>query len=449
MTKRLVIAMTVLGAVISLALAIPLGVVISNDRIASFVDGLEIETLGTASLMSSEPYIDWQATADAAAERTGARVVVVDSELNLVADSDDSGLDRSFDRPEVAAALSGDLTSDVRFSETLNTDLRYVAAPIVQNFQVVAAVRLSLSETDAYADVRTAVMWLIVFVASVVIGAAFLAVLLAQTLAAPVLALTEVVKKLPTDLTARANEKAGPKEIRNAATALNQTAARLDGIVERTQRVAADASHHLRTPLTGVRLRLEAISDLAQDEAVHDDAEAAIAEVDRLAHRIDQILTLTRADSGTTTLQMENLGAIVTERCLAAGVIAEEKGIEIVTTVQDCSVHVPAGTCGRIIDELLGNAMAYAQHEIRVSVVTDGQWAVMSVSDDGPGLADPTDVDKLFGRFYRSKNAIAGGSGLGLALVRESARLAGGDAKAQMLAQGGLSISVNLPLDSN
>jgi len=71
------------------------------------------------------------------------------------------------------------------------------------------------------------------------------------------------------------------------------------------------------------------------------------------------------------------------------------------------------------------------------------------VSDDGPGLADPADVDKLFGRFYRSKNAIAGGSGLGLALVRESARLAGGDAKAQMLAQGGLSISVNLPLDSN
>jgi len=449
MTKRLVIAMSVLGAVISLALAIPLGVVISNDRIASFVDGLEIETLGTASLMSSEPYIDWQATADAAADRTGARVVVVDSELNLVADSDDSGLDRSFNRPEVAAALSGDLTSDVRFSETLNTDLRYVAAPIVQNFQVVAAVRLSLSESDAYADVRTAVMWLIVFVASVVIGAAFLAVLLAQTLAAPVLALTEVVKKLPTDLTVRANEKAGPKEIRNAATALNQTAARLDGIVERTQRVAADASHHLRTPLTGVRLRLEAISDLSQDEAVHDDAEAAIAEVDRLAHRIDQILTLTRADSGSTTMQVENLAAIVTERCLAAGPIAEEKSIEIVTTVHDCSVHVPAGTCGRIIDELLGNAMAYAAQEIHVSVAVDGQWATVSVKDDGPGLADPADVDKLFGRFYRSKNAVAGGSGLGLALVRESARLAGGDAQAQVLTQGGLSISVNLPLEQD
>ena len=79
MTKRLVIAMTLLGAVISLALAVPLGIVISDDQIENFVDGLEIETLGTASLMSSEPYIDWQSTADATAERTGARVVVVDS----------------------------------------------------------------------------------------------------------------------------------------------------------------------------------------------------------------------------------------------------------------------------------------------------------------------------------------------------------------------------------
>lgn len=446
MTKRLVISMVTLVALVALALAIPFALTIRADQRAQFVGGLERDALATATIMASQPFVDWQATADATAERTGARVVVVDRERTLVADSDESGVDRTFDRPEISSALDGYLASDVRNSSTLGTDLRYVAAPIIQNYSVVAAVRLSLSEDQVDSVVFTATLWLIAFFASVATVAAIVAWLLARSIARPVDQLTKVVESLPTDLSIRADETSGTKEVRSASVALNTTADRLEGLISRTQRVAADASHHLRSPLTGVRLRLEAISDLSTDPEIVNNAESAISEVDRLAHRIDQILLLTRADSGTVEIQREELDAIVVDRAEAASVIAQEHGVDIVVTTQPCSVAVPTGTCARIIDELLGNAMAYAVSKIYVSVKPVDGFAELVVSDDGPGLPEDTDPESIFNRFFRAKNSVPGGSGLGLALVRESARLASGNARAEASNSGGLQISVRLPL---
>jgi signal transduction histidine kinase len=448
-TRRLVIAMTTLVAVIALALAIPLGIAISNYERESFLGSLEFETLTTASVMSSQPYIDWQASADATADRTGARVVVVNSDLTLVADSDASGVDRAFDRPEIEAALAGELASDVRPSVTLGDDLRFVAAPIVQNFKVVAVVRLSLSESAVNSAVLTAELWLIAFVASVIFAAGLIAWFLSRSLARPVDSLTGVIELMPQDLSIRADEKHGTKEIRHAATAVNATAARLEGLLSRTQRVAADASHHLRSPLTGVRLRLEAISDLSKDPEITSNADAAIDEVDRLAHRIDQILLLTRSDSGMLNLRQESLSGIASDRIAAATVIAQEKGIVIRAELEDCTVTVSTGTCSRIIDELLGNALKYAESEVVVHLQRAGDFCELTVSDDGSGLPEGEDFAQIFERFYRASNSHPGGSGLGLALVQESARMAGGDAWAQEVSEGtGLRILVRLPVAS-
>jgi signal transduction histidine kinase len=446
MTKRLVFVMVALVAAVSLALAIPLAFIITDDRIENFVAKLEIDTLSTASMMSSQPFIDWQATADSVADRSGARVVVVNDVLNLVADSDSSHLDRAFDRSEIEQALTGQLASNERYSETLSMDLRYVAAPIVQNYQIVAAVRLSLSESAAYADARRSQYWLALFVASVISSAAFLAWILSRSIARPVVLLTRVVEALPTNLAARADDTTGPAEIKRAASALNKTAARLEGILTRTQRVAADASHHLRTPLTGIRLRLEAISDVSERVDVRADADAAITEVDRLGHRIGQILALTQADSGAASLIEESFGEVIAERVEAAQVMATDQGVTITTDLADCTVLVPAGTSERIIDELLGNAFKYARGSIAITVACLNDQVRLYVRDDGPGIPGVVDVDLLFERFFRGDAAVPGGSGLGLALVRESARACGGDA--QVISHtdpSGFEVIVSLP----
>ena len=154
MTRRLVLAMSIMAAVVAIALAVPMALLVARDQRNAFIADLEVRTLAAASILASEPQDQWAATVEQVASTSGARVVVVNSGLELVADSDNSGLDRTFDRPEIQQALAGSLTSDVRTSESLGTDLRYVAAPVVINQGVADAVRLSLPEDVVQAAVR-------------------------------------------------------------------------------------------------------------------------------------------------------------------------------------------------------------------------------------------------------------------------------------------------------
>ena len=97
-----------------------------------------------------------------------------------------------------------------------------------------------------------------------------------------------------------------------------------------------------------------------------------------------------------------------------------------------CSV----GTFARVLDELLSNAFAYARSRVRVSLTRGSESVTLTVEDDGPGIADE-ERDLVFDRFARGSGSVPGGSGLGLALVREAARGAGGDAVARGDGSGG------------
>ncbi len=445
MTRRLVVAMTGLVALVAIALAVPMAFVVADSVRTAFVSDLKVETLATATTMAAQPDIDWQSTAESTADRTGARVVVVDGQLNLVADSDNSGLDREFDRPEITKALGGALTADVRPSTTVGEDLRYVAAPIVQQYDVVAAVRLSMPESNVTSKVRATAGWLVVFVISVAIAAALIAWLLARSIARPLDDLAAVASELPEDLSLRAREDAGPREVRSVARALNSTAERLGGILQRTSRVAADASHHLRTPLTGVRLRLEAIEDLSLDDTVRAEAAAATREVDRLNHRIDQVLALAQSDAGDVAVIKEGITALARERVDAAAVAFRERSVELEATIEPSLVAMlPVGLLARTIDELLGNALAYARTHVVLELTRTGAAIVLRVDDDGPGVP-VAEQAMVFERFRRGAGAVPGGSGLGLALVRESVESAGGTARATTSPLGGLQVEVTIP----
>ncbi len=437
--------MTLLVTLVALALAIPMAIVVGNDERNGFVTQLEVDTLTTAATMSSQPFIDWQATADEVAQRTGARVVAVSPDRSLEADSGDTELDREFDRPEIDEALAGALTSDVRTSVTLGEELRFVAAPIIQSFQVVGAVRLSLPESIVDDEVQETQRWLIIFVVAVTVAAGLVAWVLARSIAAPLRDLAQVAEELPEDLGRRARTQDGPPEVRAVASALNSTAERLSGILRRTQRVAADASHHLRTPLTGVRLRLEAIEDITDQPDVAREARAATAEVDRLTHRIEQVLELARSDASAVPVVVQDVSAILAERIDAAAVMADERGIVLVGDVTPgVMVDAPRGSMARVVDELIGNALAYARSAIDVRLGIGENSAVLSVADDGPGIPE-SEREAVLERFHRGAGSVPGGSGLGLALVKETVVALGGSVRAEQSPRGGAQIVLELP----
>lgn len=445
MTRRLVFAMTALVALVALGLAVPMAVIVDNDQRAALVSDLEVEAMTTASILASQPEREWQGTTEAVAQRTGARVVVVDTQGQLVADSDQTALDRSFDRPEIAAALAGQLSSDVRFSATLGVELRYVAAPVVKEESIVAAARLSLPESEVDGIIQRTRLSLAAFVVAVVVAAALIAWIIAHSIAGPLQRVAEVAEELPDDLAARADESKGPPEVRVVARTLNRTAERLARLLRRQQQVAADASHHLRTPLTGVRLRLEAIEDVSADESVRRDASAAISEVDRLNRRIDQILALARSDAGQGAEPVD-AAAVALDRVAQAQAAADARGIALSADIGEGvpAVLAPRGVIDRVADELLGNALAYARSHISVAVRRDGAFVRLDVEDDGPGIPE-AERASIFDRFVRGSQGVAGGSGLGLALVRESALAAGGDAWIESGGSAGLRLCTRWP----
>jgi len=437
--------MTAVAALVAVALAVPMVLLVANDQRTAFVSQLEVETLAAASVLSSQPDSAWPATVEDISAQAGGRVVVVDDSLVLVADSDNSGLDRSFDRPEVQKALEGSLTSSVRFSDTLGADLRYVAAPVIKDERVVAAVRLSLPETIVRDAVRRTQLWLAVFVIAVIIAAGLIAWLLARSIAAPLEEVADVARVLPEDLDLRAQEDRGPKEVRDVAAALNSTAGRLGDMIGRAQRVAADASHHLRTPLTGVRLRLEAIEDTADDPRIRSEAAAATSEVDRLTRRIDQVLALAKSDAATIGSVASDASILVADRVAAVDPLASERGIAVESSIEpDLITYTLPGLVGRSVDELLGNALDYARSHVRVSLTSSGDRIVLRVEDDGPGVPDE-ERKRILERFVRGATANPGGTGLGLALVSEGAAASGGSVRAERSEMGGLAVVVAWP----
>jgi signal transduction histidine kinase len=444
-TNRLVLAMTALVAVVAVALAIPLATVIANNQKTTFISRLEVAALSGASLLASQPLDQWQPAVEEISAASGARVVVVGQDANLLADSSNSELDRAFDRPEIVAALQGALTTDKRYSKDLGTDLRYVAAPIVSANHVNAAIRLSLPESQVTSVVQRVQLYLALFVLAVVAFAAVVAWLIARSIVSPLRRVASVANALPDDLDLRAQEDAGPAEVRLVARSLNSTATRLQGMIQRTQRVAADASHHLRTPLTGVRLRLEAIEDISSQPDVVTQATAALDEVDRLSLRIDRVLALARTDSGSLRSELVDASTVIDQRVAEARMVADERELALHSMIKPglMVIATPAALAS-LIDELLGNALTYARSEVSVEAIAMGDSLALTVDDDGPGVPSG-EHDDIFKRFTRGSGAVAGGTGLGLALVQETARAYGGEAFATTSRQGGLSVRVLLP----
>ena len=437
--------MALIVASVALALSYPMVTMVAANEESAIIAELQVEALTTASVLASQPYDHWKDTVAAAPSRADERVVVVDLQRRLVADSGGSALDRGFDRPEIVQALAGNMASDVRYSTTMRTDLRYVAAPVVKNERIVAAVRYSLPEYAVLDAMHRTVRSLALFVIAVTAAAALIAWLIALSIAAPVRRLASVAGGLHEDLGLRADEQAGPREVREVAVSLNETATRLRDLVQRTERVAADASHHLRTPLTGIRLRLEAIEDTAEDADTAEQAHRALDEVDRLTRRIEQVLALTRTDAGSLPMQDVDASHLALARVEAFAPIASEGGIDVTTDIPEgLRVRTDIGAVPRVLDELLGNALQYASTRIRVSLQQGERTVTLVVEDDGIGVQQQEET-AIFDRFTRGQGAVHGGTGLGLAMVRETALACGGDATAMRSELGGLAVRVTFP----
>jgi signal transduction histidine kinase len=247
-----------------------------------------------------------------------------------------------------------------------------------------------------------------------------------------------------TDLSRRVPQPPGEDEIAQLARTANATLDRLERAVGRQRQFASDASHELRSPLAGLRANLEDAAMHPEDNDLYEVVRSALRDTDRLESIVTDLLLLARIGTGGTAIQEPiDLSALAdTEIGRRTSPLENVTGLPSGVTVRGVRMQLV-----RLLGNLLDNAERYAGSSIAVEVAREDGLAVLSVTDDGVGIA-PADRERVFERFTRldtARSRDAGGTGLGLAIAREIARAHGGTLRVEDHASGAR-FALRLPL---
>ena len=451
MSRRLLISYLALAIVVLALLEIPLGISYARNERHDLSTNVERDAVALASL--AEDALEQRASAPPAVVRlarryqrdTGGRVVVVDAQGRALVDSESQGVGADFSsRPEIAAALDGTVATGTRHSNTLGTDLLYVAVPAASGGIVHGAVRITYPTSEV--DERVRRYWLVLAaIAAVVLAVAVaLAGGFARWIVRPLSRVEEAAGEVAAgNLNVRV-PATGPPELRRLAGSFNEMVVQLGSLLHSQEQFVADASHQLRTPLTALRLRLE---NLARDGDGRREGEfeAALEELERLSGLVDGLLTLARADRAASTPAELDVASGLGERVDAWSALAEEQQVRLVARVEG-RLHALAtpGRLEQVLDNLLANALEVAPtgSDIELTAARSGPLVEIRIRDRGPGMSSE-EIAHAFDRFWRG-GADEAGFGLGLAIVQRLVHADGGEIELRPREGGGLEAILRL-----
>ncbi len=240
-------------------------------------------------------------------------------------------------------------------------------------------------------------------------------------------------------------------EVGELARAFNSMAAELDEVDRIRRDLLANVSHELRTPIGALRAKLE---NLVDDVETADGAtlKTMLRQVERLGDLVEQLLDLSRLESGAVPLERTRFTAAT----LVEHVVeewrtqAEIRDIRVEGTVEPATLelHADEQRLHQVLANLVANAVRHSPRGGRVLVraAAVNGLARLEVSDDGPGIP-PEEAERVFERFYRSDQARSskdGGSGLGLSIARWIVDLHGGRIRAEQVEPHGCRMVVEL-----
>jgi len=225
----------------------------------------------------------------------------------------------------------------------------------------------------------------------------------------------------------------------------------------------ANVSHELKTPIGALQLLAEALLDATDPDSVTTDPAEDVAAARRFAERIqtestrlgrlvNELLELTRLQGAEPLPAPEPVAIdwVVAEVIDRTRTAASARSIEVdVTGDRGLTVYGSDSQIATAVANLVENAIAYSAEHTKVDVVTrgDDEYVEIAVTDQGIGIG-PSDLDRIFERFYRADQArsrATGGTGLGLAIVKHIATNHGGRVEVSSRLGGGSTFTIRLP----
>lgn len=254
-----------------------------------------------------------------------------------------------------------------------------------------------------------------------VIAAILLAVRQANRLASPLTDLAETAERLGSGDPRPRHKRYGVPELDRVADVLDSSAERIARMLTAERRLAADASHQLRTPLTALSMRLEEITLTDDPDTVKEEATIALTQVERLTDVVERLLTNSRDPRSGSAVTFD-LDEVIQQQLAEWRPAYRSAGRAIVSSGKR---HLQAvgtpGAVAQVLAALIENSLMHGGGTVALRTRVTGNQAVIEVTDEGPGI--PADLGaRIFERAISGRNS----TGIGLAVARDLAEADGG-----------------------
>ncbi|HSM22888.1 MAG TPA: HAMP domain-containing sensor histidine kinase [Rubrivivax sp.] len=300
----------------------------------------------------------------------------------------------------------------------------------------------------AYARIGTQPLWALAV--ALLTGTALVVAVawwMARRISKPVARLEQAAAALASGARPQPLAESGPRELAQLAAHFNHMAAQVRELLDARTTLLAGLSHDLRTPLARIRLSLELLR-LRPEPALIERLEADVEAMNVL---IGQLLDLARGLDHETPGRIELAPWLQSRVQALAGAAGEAAGRLEVRCPPALHVHAAAGMLGRVLDNLLGNALSHSPGPVELVAAAAGDGSdggvIIDVLDRGPGIpaAQVESVWRPFQQLEGSRSRQSGGYGLGLAIVRQLAATQGWQVALAAREGGGLQARVVLP----
>ncbi|MCH0564362.1 MULTISPECIES: ATP-binding protein [unclassified Streptomyces] len=254
-----------------------------------------------------------------------------------------------------------------------------------------------------------------------VIAAVLLAIRQASRLASPLTDLAETAERLGSGDPRPRHKRYGVPELDRVADVLDASAERIARMLTAERRLAADASHQLRTPLTALSMRLEEITLTDDPDTVKDEANVALGQVERLTDVVERLLTNSRDPRNGSAVTFD-LDEVLQQQIAEWRPAYRSAGRAIVSSGKRHlhAVGTP-GAVAQVLAALIENSLMHGGGTVALRTRVTGNQAVVEVTDEGPGV--PADLGaRIFERTISGRNS----TGIGLAVARDLAEADGG-----------------------
>ncbi len=332
--------------------------------------------------------------------------------------------------------------------------VRVLTVPVISKGRLVNLVRVGMSLENMY---KTRQRFLLTMAAVFPLGILLAGGggwLLARRVLSPVDRMTRTAQKISGEhLDQRLQESGNGDELDRLANTLNDMLIRLHDSLEQMRQFSADASHELQTPLTILKGEMEvALRQQRTPKEYEAVLKSGLEEIDRLNHLVTGLLLLARADSGVLRLdkQLIDLNEFIADMLLQIQPLADSYNVSLLLLPAEAVwAEADREHLQRLLSNLVVNAIkySYSNGQVTVSLLRQGKWAVIDISDTGMGIAE-SEQQQIFNRFHRATETGSRdgqGVGLGLSIAESIAKAHNGHIECNSVLEKGTTFHVFLP----